>query len=245
MVKDEVPEAGSEPVPRQGTHCEGDILTEDRRGGGARTGRLAPASEEPARAAVRPEGLEFRELPSPYAEDEISLIDLWLVLVRRRLILGATLLACILAGLWFAFLQPPSYAFTTVIQIGRVVELRGLGETVARVTPNGPLELSETVVAKLNEGYIPKVLAAYVNEANVQTTPKIEASGLFTAGPSSSPGNSTIRPTCIVVVNAYDGGWRSANKSPARMQASTVATMIKRRRTSTSHTSTRLIWSSS
>ena len=33
MVKDEVPEAGSEPVPRQGTYSEGDILTEDRGGG--------------------------------------------------------------------------------------------------------------------------------------------------------------------------------------------------------------------
>ncbi len=164
MVKDEVPEAGSEPLTRQGTHGEGDILTEDRVSGRARPGRLAPASEEPARTAARPEGLEFRELPSRYEEDEISLVDLWLVLVRRRLIIVAAVLACILAGLLFALLQPPLYAFTTTIQIGRIVELPGL------------LESTETVAVKLNEGYIPKVLAAYVNEADDRTALKIEAS---------------------------------------------------------------------
>jgi len=176
MVKDEVPEAGSEPLTRQGTHGEGDILTEDRGGGRARTGRLAPASEEPARIAARPEGLELRELPSRYAEDEISLVDLWLVLVRRRFIFAAAVLACVLAGLVFAFFEPPTYTFTTLIQIGRVAELRGLGETVASVIPNETLESMETVVEKLNTGYIPKVLAAYVDEADDRTAPKIEAS---------------------------------------------------------------------
>ena len=141
----------------------------------ARTGGLAPASEEPARGAVGSEGLELRELPSPYA-DEISLLDLWLVLVRRRFILVATALACVLAGLLFAFLKPPSYAFTTTIQLGRIVELRGLGETVASVTPNESLKPPETVVAKLNTGYIPKILSAYVDEADDRTAPKIEAS---------------------------------------------------------------------
>ena len=42
---------------------------------------------------------------------------------------------------------------------------------------NEALESTETVVVKLNEGYIPKVLAAYVNEADDLTAPKIEASG--------------------------------------------------------------------
>ncbi len=144
----------------------------------ARTGGLAPASEEPARGAVGSEGLELRELPSPYAEDEISLVDIWLVLVRRRFILVATVLACILAGLLFALLRPPSYAFTTMIQIGRIVELPEQNESSAvrsRATGDA-LESTETVVAKLNEGYIPKVVAAYVDEADDRAAPKIEAS---------------------------------------------------------------------
>ena len=176
MVKDEVPEAGSEPVPRQGTHREGDILTEDRGGGRARAGRLAPASEELARGAVGPEGLELRELLSRYEEDDISLVDLWLVLVRRRFIFTAAVLASVLAGLLFAFLKTPTYTFTTMIQIGRIVELRGLGETVASETPNESLESVGTVVAKLNAAYITTILAEYVDEAGDRTAPKIEAS---------------------------------------------------------------------
>ena len=111
-------------------------------------------------------------------EDEISLVDLWLVLVRRRFILVATVLACILAGLLFALLRPPSYAFTTMIQIGRIVELPEQNESSAvgsRATSNA-LESTETVVAKLNEGYIPKVLAEYVDEADDRAAFKIEAS---------------------------------------------------------------------
>lgn len=176
MVKDEVPEAGSEPLTRQGTHGEGDILTEDRGGGRARTGRLAPASEEPARAAARPEGLELRELSSPYEEDEISLVDLWLVLVRRRFIIAAAVLASVLAGLLFAFLQPLTYAFTTTIQIGRIGDLRGVGVSAETITAHETLESLETVVAKLNEAYIPKILAAYADEADELTVPKIGAS---------------------------------------------------------------------
>jgi len=151
-------------------------LTEDRGGGGARALGLTPASEEPARTAARPEGLELRELPSRYEEDEISLVDLWLVLVRRRFIFAAAVLACVLAGLLFAFFKPPMYAFTTTIQLGRIVELRGLGETVASMTPNESLEPPETVVAKLNEGYIPKALSAYADEVGQRTAPEVEAS---------------------------------------------------------------------
>ena len=80
MVNGEMPEAGSERVVRQGRRGGAEGLTADRMGGGAETGRLAPVSEERARGAIWPEGPELRELPSPNSEDEISLVDLWLVL---------------------------------------------------------------------------------------------------------------------------------------------------------------------
>ncbi len=62
-------------------------MAADRTGRAARTGRLAPASEEPARGTVGPEGLELMVRPSRYEKDEISLVDLWLALVRRRFVL--------------------------------------------------------------------------------------------------------------------------------------------------------------
>lgn len=140
---------------------------------GAPTGGLARAGEEPARGATGPEELEPSPPPSRYAKDTINFVDLWLVLIRRRFILVATVLACILAGILFAFLRPPSYAFTTTIQIGRL----GLDETFKSTSLiDRSLEPPETVVAKLNQGYIPKVLAEYVAETDGRTALTIEAS---------------------------------------------------------------------
>ena len=169
-----MPEAGSARTAWQGRRDGGKGLAADRTGTAARSGRPAPTSEELARLSGGPEGLELRERPTRLEEDEISLVDLWLVLARRRFILAAVVLACVLGGLLFAFLQPLTYAFTTTIQIGRIVVLRGVGETA--MTARETLEPLETVVAKLNEGYIPKILAAYGDEADEPTLPKIEAS---------------------------------------------------------------------
>ena len=140
----------------------------DRVGEGARREGLPAAREERARG---PAGPELGELPYRYEDDEISLVDLWLVLARHRFILISTVLACVLAGLLFAFVPPRTYAFKTTIEIGE----SGLSPVTGMTRDDKLLQSAETVVAKLNEGYIPRVLTEYINEAEDRTPPEIQA----------------------------------------------------------------------
>ena len=64
----------------------------------------------------------------------------------------------------------------TTIQIGRIVDLRGVGERAETMAAHEMIEPPEAVAAKLNEGYIPKVLGAYGDEADERKIPEIEAS---------------------------------------------------------------------
>lgn len=57
----------------------------------------------------------------PYSEnDEISLIDLWLVLMKRKwMILGITAL-CVVLGAGYAWMQPVVYEYRTSIELARI-----------------------------------------------------------------------------------------------------------------------------
>lgn len=79
-----------------------------------------------------------------YQEDEISLVDLWLVLVRHRRLMGGVFLGIALLGLAVALFMPRHYDYTTAIEIAR--------------KDDGLLESPETVLAKLQQSYIPAVL---------------------------------------------------------------------------------------
>lgn len=82
------------------------------------------------------------ELSRRYAEyeDEISLIDLWLVLARRKwLVLGIALLTLLLAGL-YAWTRTPMYESRAVVAVG------SMGE-------HGFLEQPDAVVQRLTEEY--------------------------------------------------------------------------------------------
>ena len=92
--------------------------------------------------------------PPYYYEDEISLIDLWLVLVRRKKLLIATFVVIVVIGLVLAFVIPKKYSYSTSIEIGsRVIEDRVQ-----------PIESPETLLAKIQESYIPFVQLQYRNE---------------------------------------------------------------------------------
>lgn len=82
--------------------------------------------------------LEFREV------DQIGLVDVWLVLMRRKSIVVAIVLASIALGFVYALFTPRLYAYTTIIEIG----------TNAR---NELIEPLETVRAKVVDGYIAQV----------------------------------------------------------------------------------------
>lgn len=83
--------------------------------------------------------------PSPRPEEEeISLIDVIIVLVHHRWLMAGVMVASLLAGLAVALTKVETFTYTTTIQIAKGA--------------NGPIESPGTVLAKLNESYIPLVL---------------------------------------------------------------------------------------
>ncbi len=84
-------------------------------------------------------------------DDEISLIDLWLVMVRhRRLIMIIAGVITALAVV-YALIRSPKYNYTTAIEIGTQVQNDAIE----------PVESAATVMGKLMESYIPAALHAY------------------------------------------------------------------------------------
>ncbi|HKJ76032.1 MAG TPA: Wzz/FepE/Etk N-terminal domain-containing protein [Gammaproteobacteria bacterium] len=84
----------------------------------------------------------------PYArDDEISLVDLWLVLDKRKWWIFGTALASLIAGMAFAAWAPKTYNFRTTIEVGTTEKNGNLV----------PIEQLETVEAKLENSYIPLV----------------------------------------------------------------------------------------
>ncbi len=82
-------------------------------------------------------------LQSQVREEEISLVDIWLVLVKHRKRMGWVFTIVMTAVLAFAAFSPRLYQYTTVIEIARVDDKL--------------LENPETVLTKLQRSYIPYV----------------------------------------------------------------------------------------
>lgn len=81
-------------------------------------------------------------------EEEISLIDIWLVLVRHKgLILAITAIFAAI-GVGIALTKTKSYGYTAMIEIGS----RVVGNQIT------PIESPETAVAKLEKIYIPQII---------------------------------------------------------------------------------------
>ena len=97
------------------------------------------------------QNLQYVMMERP-AEDEISLIDLWLVLVKRKKIFFIIILLSLVVGFLFVSSKPLVYEFSTSIEVG-TQPTNGRGEVA--------IESTQTTLAKLQEGYIPLVLASY------------------------------------------------------------------------------------
>ncbi|MDX9741456.1 MAG: Wzz/FepE/Etk N-terminal domain-containing protein [Gammaproteobacteria bacterium] len=80
---------------------------------------------------------------SQYGEDELSLVDLFLVLERHKRLIAVVFAAITLLGVLYAVVRTPSYVYTSSIQLGRGVA--------------GLLESPAVVAARLNESHIPHV----------------------------------------------------------------------------------------
>jgi len=84
-----------------------------------------------------------------HEEDSISLVDLWLELIRHRMIIFTSAILALIAGLLFAFLLPPKYSYTNTIEIGSILTQTPSGTMPQLIDP------PETVLAKIQESYIP------------------------------------------------------------------------------------------
>ncbi|MEE2838925.1 MAG: hypothetical protein VYC91_00180, partial [Acidobacteriota bacterium] len=98
----------------------------------------------------------------PYFEEELSLVDLWVVLIKRKVLIGAVVVASLLSGIvFFVFPRtnpPQQYEFSTIIEIGQEPD----GEPAALV------DFSETVLAKLQNAYIPLARKEFNNREETE-----------------------------------------------------------------------------
>lgn len=104
--------------------------------------------------------------PANYYEDEISLIDLWLVLVRRRAVLMVVVIASLAAGLLYAFSTQRMYQYSTSIEIGTRVNDSALAM----------IESPQALLAKIEETYIPLVRQnLFAAETGQKSVPALKA----------------------------------------------------------------------
>ncbi len=112
---------------------------------------------------------------------EISLLDLLRILVKYKRILLTVFLVFVAFGTVFALLKPKLYLYTTTIEIGTVMED---GKTML-------IDLPGTLLAKINEAYIPHVLEKFArkNIGRYKISARIPAGSevvvLESKGPSS------------------------------------------------------------
>ena len=90
-----------------------------------------------------------------YADDEISLIDLAVVLVRRRWVIFGVFALCTAVGAVVAWVKPAQYKYTAAIAIAHV--------------PNGsalqPIESPQAVLARVDNVYVPSARSALAKRA--------------------------------------------------------------------------------
>lgn len=94
-------------------------------------------------------------------EEEIRLVDLWLVLVRRKAVFFTVAGLILAAGLAYALLAPPNYRYAALLELGAVS------------TDEGPrsVEGASTALAKINEAFLPAVLTDYLKTQPPGTEP--------------------------------------------------------------------------
>ena len=88
------------------------------------------------------------------ADDEISLVDLILVLFRRKTAVGLTVIICLALALSYGFTRPQMETYTTTLKIGGVTT---------------PIEATPRTMAKLTENYIPTSNIGLDFDFNVET----------------------------------------------------------------------------
>lgn len=117
-----------------------------------------------------------------YADDEISLFDLWDVLVRRWRWIVAVGLVVVLLGVGHVLTRADQYEYTHAIEIGEWPVIDPSGSAVQDMFDDGSrfLEPPETVAAKLEEKYLPAAIGAW-RDANPDAGWRPRISGVSAA----------------------------------------------------------------
>jgi len=101
-------------------------------------------------------------------EEEINLFDLWAVLVKRRNLFLAIVLAFMAAGITSALIKPVLHEYSAVLQVG-VMVAEGNKEPKFIESPSN-------VLAKLTKSYIPLAQSEFLkNNPELKTAPEITA----------------------------------------------------------------------
>jgi|GEM_PF-1372466 len=108
------------------------------------------------------------ESPMSSQDDEISLLDLWLVLVKRKKLLLSIVLLVLFLGVVFALMMPRQYNYSTAIEIG-AMSYDGSNRPVYIESPS-------SLLAKINKSYIPLIIQTYIeNHPESRAIPQIKA----------------------------------------------------------------------
>ena len=87
--------------------------------------------------------------------DEISLADLFKVIIKRRKTMFTVFFIILAASVLFAVISKPKYEYTAVVEIGTIIKQTSSGSEIIQI------DAPETVAAKLQHSYIPYVLNQY------------------------------------------------------------------------------------
>jgi uncharacterized protein involved in exopolysaccharide biosynthesis len=98
-------------------------------------------------------------------DDEISLFDLWLVLVRRRWLMALIFVVIAGLGLAYALTRPDVYEYTTTLSIGQIFKSgdEDSGPVLA------PVQSPSGVVAEINSVHAPAAVRAVVGDPRQAT----------------------------------------------------------------------------
>jgi LPS O-antigen subunit length determinant protein (WzzB/FepE family) len=88
-------------------------------------------------------------------EDSINLVDLWLELSKRKNIILTSVALALIAGLLIALALPTKYTYSTSLEIGNKLAHGNSGDGTKLI------EQPETVLAKIQESYIPLAQQQY------------------------------------------------------------------------------------
>lgn len=103
----------------------------------------------------------LRNQPDVRQEEEIDLVQIWLVLLKRKYLIAGICFLCALIGVAIAFTMPLKYAYKTSIEIGTTLTSTGSGVESTMIEP------PEVVLAKIKESYIPRAIVQMM-EKNVE-----------------------------------------------------------------------------